>query len=859
MHFSYIMLIILFTSVSGFSDVKSTSGELKFFRQVGEPVDMVLDSTGLGIGLTPQSNLHVNGNTLISSKLTIGSSDLSNSNLHISGTLGIIPATVQEHITLSGESQVLVDSFLSSNVFITLPAASSVNGRIYRIKKISSSNNVVITGEENIDLNNSFFLSQGNSGSLKVLSNGSQWYILSSVDGESTHSPQILNITASDPNQDDYILDTGDQLTIAFDQATNEPPVSSYSEINELLDFDSEVLGANYSGSWISDNVLVITILDATGATLSLFTSISIKSAANLMTAEISTKASEDSSGIVGNFGSFDPSSLGNLRLWLDGSDIDGDGASEGLSEAGLTGNLIDSWEDKSGGNTATAVTTERPVYIPSELNGKGLVRFDGSDDHFDFNEVDNIRSVFIVAKEGMSGNGHLLGHQSSYHFHRNTGSPYQLYSSTYANSSIQNGETYYDGIEIDGTATTPGTGYFVLSIITTGSVESNRVGTDRGISSRFWDGDIAEILIYSDALSDDDRESMEFYLFEKWSLSMGVSLTSVIADDLDNTDDVLSESDNIILSFDLPTNRPDVSSKSEVDTLIDFNGYTFWTDYSGEWASTSQLVLTANGAGSGNLSIGANLAIKASGNLIDIYSLFGISTSSNLLDGNWGLSSNIQVQTTPTSFSNLVMWLDGADLDGDGYVTDLDEMGLDGNTISSWINKADGSEVVAASSDERPIYQPGTLNGNALVFFDGTDDFLSFSEIDDIRTVFWVVREANTTNNFLLGHSSTYHFHRNSATIWHATHAHANVKSGNTYVDGSLVTGTSTALPTDFTQVSLVTDGPVEANTLVYDRGIAGRSWDGEVAELIIYNKALSDADRLTIEAYLREKWGLP
>jgi hypothetical protein len=58
---------------------------------------------------------------------------------------------------------------------------------------------------------------------------------------------------------------------------------------------------------------------------------------------------------------------------------------------------------------------------------------------------------------------------------------------------------------------------------------------------------------------------------------------------------------------------------------------------------------------------------------------------------------------------------------------------------------------------------------------------------------------------------------------------------------------------------VSLITIGNVEANRLVYDRSISGRSWDGDIAEVILYSDALSDADRQTIENYLRAKWGTP
>ena len=45
---------------------------------------------------------------------------------------------------------------------------------------------------------------------------------------------------------------------------------------------------------------------------------------------------------------------------------------------------------------------------------------------------------------------------------------------------------------------------------------------------------------------------------------------------------------------------------------------------------------------------------------------------------------------------------------------------------------------------------------------------------------------------------------------------------------------------------------------TFVNDRNIGGRSWDGNIAEVIIYNTALNAADRAATEEYLAGKWGL-
>ena len=245
---------------------------------------------------------------------------------------------------------------------------------------------------------------------------------------------------------------------------------------------------------------------------------------------------------------------------------------------------------------------------------------------------------------------------------------------------------------------------------------------------------------------------------------------------------------------------------------------------------------------------------------MLNFNNLFGVSTSSDNLLGNWGLSADQLVQTTPLSIANCILWLDAEDLDGDGYRTGANEIGLTGNLIDTWKDKSGQENDATQSLGERAVYLEGTLNGNAVVRFDGTDDHFELPEIDNIRSAFWVLREENVDLNFVLGHSSSYEFHREgSGRIWSNAHADPNIKSGNTYVDGTLVDGTTTALPTGNTMLSLITTGDVEANTLSYDRAISGRSWDGDIAEVILYSDPLSDTDRQTIENYLRAKWGTP
>jgi hypothetical protein len=131
---------------------------------------------------------------------------------------------------------------------------------------------------------------------------------------------------------------------------------------------------------------------------------------------------------------------------------------------------------------------------------------------------------------------------------------------------------------------------------------------------------------------------------------------------------------------------------------------------------------------------------------------------------------------------------------------------------------------------------------------------------ISTIRTVFWVLGMDAGSNGFLLGDDNNYHFHRGTANqIWEAPNgwASANIRNGSTYLNGVKVDGSNTVLPTAFSTVSLVTTANVEASMLARDRTY--RSGGIKLGELLIYDRALSDAERVSVEAYLHMKWFVP
>ena len=59
-----------------------------------------------------------------------------------------------------------------------------------------------------------------------------------------------------------------------------------------------------------------------------------------------------------------------------------------------------------------------------------------------------------------------------------------------------------------------------MVSLRTAGNVIASRLGKDRNHGGNYnWNGEIGEVLIFSDALNDDQIQKMEDYLFKKWKV----------------------------------------------------------------------------------------------------------------------------------------------------------------------------------------------------------------------------------------------------------------------------------------------------------------------------------------------------
>lgn len=206
----YLLLIFLYTPFSH-SDILSTSGKINFKTAEENSIQMNLSQSGLKIGDSDlaTSNLHVQGNALISNQLILGNAT-SQSNLFVKGTIAQTTSLVTDSSTNTFDQSILLVDTSTDNITLNLPYAGNCSGRIYSIKKTSNLNSLYITSEGNmidnyevIECNSSLSLP-----CLQFISNGSQWFLLNGLHSGEIAASNLLTLIKFNENSGDSIVDS---------------------------------------------------------------------------------------------------------------------------------------------------------------------------------------------------------------------------------------------------------------------------------------------------------------------------------------------------------------------------------------------------------------------------------------------------------------------------------------------------------------------------------------------------------------------------------------------------------------------------------------------------------------------------
>jgi len=244
-----------------------------------------------------------------------------------------------------------------------------------------------------------------------------------------------------------------------------------------------------------------------------------------------------DGTGILFQSGILVPPSFSPLdlspALWLDASDA------TTLYDATTGGSLVAAdgtiarWEDKSGNGRHMGQSTgvQQPLRKTLIQNGKDVVRFDGANDFMQSLLADNDLTTFTIFSVHLKNTSKTQG---------------ILYTGNASSNGLGflefsgNRSVLFGGVAFLDDGTFPNSSFELWAARRTGGTTSLNVngasqalsnptstpsppsgttiiGTDNGSSN--LDGDIAEILMFSTALSDTDRAAVESYLNSKWAI----------------------------------------------------------------------------------------------------------------------------------------------------------------------------------------------------------------------------------------------------------------------------------------------------------------------------------------------------
>lgn len=221
------------------------------------------------------------------------------------------------------------------------------------------------------------------------------------------------------------------------------------------------------------------------------------------------------------------------------------------------------------------------------------------------------------------------------------------------------------------------------------------------------------------------------------------------------------------------------------------------------------------------------------------------------------------------------ILWLEGDAIAG---VTS-------GNAVTTWPdNSGNGNDLTAASGAE-PLWQSNEINGQPVVRFGGNDnDRVVRNNMNDFPstqiTTFSVINtvETNGTTFSYASSGSTNDYVQDQMQNGRLFIDGSNVSTGVAFNDGNwnidtrtwqssggnytvYKNGTSSATGALQNGGSMTAGGTLAlgAEQDAIDGGYdAGQDYDGDLAEVIIYNTVLNDAQRIIIENYLSSKFDI-
>lgn len=259
---------------------------------------------------------------------------------------------------------------------------------------------------------------------------------------------------------------------------------------------------------------------------------------------------------------------------------------------------------------------------------------------------------------------------------------------------------------------------------------------------------------------------------------------------------------------------------------------------------------------------------------------------------------------TNPRTISGLQLWLDASDVSGMRQLSDgTTAVTANADPVGYWPDKSGNNyHATQSTTNNRPTYRTSVRNGRSTLRWDGSNDSFLVASIplDATISVFIACKfntagtagnatgnlfvehsaNANTTSGFFLAGSDTspVSLNRTAAPVvkraivgvtnWIGTEwavaevriapAATMVAAANYWRNGALQSNGNEVTALTFNTGTIASNRSVTADLFIGSRNQASVFSNGDYAEILIYNRPLTDAEHTAVRRYLGRKWGV-
>lgn len=205
------------------------------------------------------------------------------------------------------------------------------------------------------------------------------------------------------------------------------------------------------------------------------------------------------------------------LALWISGE------------SAVVENGEVTTIKDRSGkGNDAVRqkdpkIVAGNPAVVRHEEAGVPVLRFNGAFGGYEFPSIKNARTVFYVVSKNPAAfkkfnERFVLGGKEKTSVDYHVGAHWT--DTIIELGMFKHGKVWFNGFPIDPALSEFSPKLAVITFVAGKDTIAELVARDRDFKDRSWFGDIAEIILYTTPLSDEDRQKVETHLMKKYAIA---------------------------------------------------------------------------------------------------------------------------------------------------------------------------------------------------------------------------------------------------------------------------------------------------------------------------------------------------